>query len=405
METTQAGLLIATLFYFYNVDAFYAIPDPAMFVTYRTSIYIMACHKIESYITEEMTQDIFYARLGMWITKDAHALQRGFFYGFVPLFIVALFVIDFVASGPPYPLLLLLIWSFQCMHEIHHLAKSYNLCAYYPGVVSAGMLVAHAHLCLFPAFLENLRFNPVTIISLRMSYLVVQTGIFWYSYQKHVRFLLSEHKVCRSVAILGGSRGLGRALALRYRLSGSQVTIFSRTCHQDTDMIGFTAVTCDIANATSLKNAVPPGVQYDVVVLCAGTDGSDGSDIVGTNIHGVINTWDFFDAHIPCGGHAVVVASLAACVTLPEPWALYSASKWFGRTYSLSKAMHSPFDVTIVSPGPFTEECISALAGEIYGRLVLRPREILLPRSATVLQYLGMLAPFMYLTGSRKEVK
>lgn len=129
-------------------------PSTELLNVFLVSIVIMAIHKFESYKSKEFDRCPVYLATGSharWMKQPREVL----FVGFVGTFLILMVVINLVMRGAPWPLLLMLIWLAQGLHEIHHSAKTCIERRYYPGVVSSLLFVLHIDLFMVPLWFQH----------------------------------------------------------------------------------------------------------------------------------------------------------------------------------------------------------------------------------------------------------
>ncbi len=115
---------------------------------FLVSVTLMLVHKIESYFFKEYDRCPVY--LGVERSSRAGNVRQTQFVVFVSTFLLMMYVVVLVMSGPPWPLLLITVWLAQGLHEIHHGAKTLVERRYYPGVISSLVFVLHVCLFIFP---------------------------------------------------------------------------------------------------------------------------------------------------------------------------------------------------------------------------------------------------------------
>lgn len=135
-------------------DIFAAEPDQGLLDALMVTVVAMIVHKGESYRLREWDRCPVYQTS----TREPWAADRGqlLFLGFVPTFLGLLLLFALVLRGPPWPLLLLSLWSVQGLHEVHHVAKTAVERSYYPGTASAVLFVASIDALLVPRLVEHL---------------------------------------------------------------------------------------------------------------------------------------------------------------------------------------------------------------------------------------------------------
>jgi len=107
----------------------------------------------------------------------------------------------------------------------------------------------------------------------------------------------------KTALVTGGSRGIGRAIALELARAGARVTLSYRSGKDEADEVaseaGGRAVQADVSNAGDAKRLVDEAGELDILVNNAGVtrDGviarmsdEDWSEVIGTNLGGVFHT-------------------------------------------------------------------------------------------------------------------
>lgn len=129
-------------------------PSPTLLNAFFVSICLLTVHKIESYLTREYDVCPVYLTNGQasWTQNNRQTI----FLAFVPILLGMSFMLFLVMKGPPWPLLLLLIWISQGLHELHHSGKSLAQKKYYSGVISSLIFVLQIDFFLFPEWYAQL---------------------------------------------------------------------------------------------------------------------------------------------------------------------------------------------------------------------------------------------------------
>jgi len=107
----------------------------------------------------------------------------------------------------------------------------------------------------------------------------------------------------KSALVTGGSRGIGRAIALELARAGARVTLSYRAGKDEAEEVaseaGGRAVQADVSNADDAKRLVEEAGELDILVNNAGVtrDGviarmsdEDWNEVIGTNLGGVFHT-------------------------------------------------------------------------------------------------------------------
>lgn len=182
----------------------------------------------------------------------------------------------------------------------------------------------------------------------------------------------------RVAVVIGGTSGIGRAIAHGLAEAGADVVCTSRRAEQ----VETTAaeieekgrrtirVTSDVSSRESLENLLNEAVtafgKVDILVNSAGRtkraptldfDENDWNDIIETNLNGTLRSCQIFGKHFISNGYGRIIniASLSTFVSLFEV-AAYSASK--AAVASLTKSLAIEWakhgvNVNAIAPGVF----------------------------------------------------
>jgi len=182
----------------------------------------------------------------------------------------------------------------------------------------------------------------------------------------------------RIAVVIGGTSGIGHAIALGLAESGADVVPTSRRLEQVQNAAGeiealgrrSLRITSDVADRTSLQRLLDETVQafgkVDILINSAGRtkraptldfDEQDWNDILETNLTGTLRACQIFGRHMLAReyGRIVNIASLSTFVSLFEV-AAYSASK--AAVASLTKSLAVEWAsrgvcVNAIAPGVF----------------------------------------------------
>lgn len=178
--------------------------------------------------------------------------------------------------------------------------------------------------------------------------------------------------------VVGGTSGIGRALALGLAAAGAEVVASSRRAEQVRETAEQIAalgrrtltLTSDVAERASLENLLKQSIaalgRVDILVNCAGTtkrtptldmDDATWQKILDTNLTGTLRACQIFGRHMieRGGGRIINIASLTSFVGLHEV-AAYAASK--GGVAMLTKSLAVEWaahgvTVNAIAPGVF----------------------------------------------------
>ena len=201
----------------------------------------------------------------------------------------------------------------------------------------------------------------------------------------------------RTAVVIGGTSGIGHALALGLAEAGADVIPTSRRgdlvaqTASEIEALGRRALRCtsDVHDRSSLEQVLARAIEafgkVDILVNCAGRTKraptldfpeSDWNDILETNLTGTLRAAQVFGRHMLERGYGRIVniASLTSFVALHEV-AAYSASK--AAVASLTKSLAVEWGargvcVNAIAPGVFpTDLNRSLLEGTARGRELL----------------------------------
>jgi len=145
----------------------------------------------------------------------------------------------------------------------------------------------------------------------------------------------------KSAVIIGGTSGIGLAVAQRFRKAGANVTIGARHQTVDSKAASLRFVRADVSNASSIRKffrVIGRDVgPVDILVHNAGVSTTDVSDLskididayqttIATNTRGVVLSLKFGTQHVRDGGSVIITSSIAARTPFPG-YMLYSSSK------------------------------------------------------------------------------
>lgn len=190
----------------------------------------------------------------------------------------------------------------------------------------------------------------------------------------------------KRVLVTGGSRGIGRAIAVAAQRSGASVIVGSRT--RPDGLSGIEHVTLDVSDPTSVAAAAAAVGPVDVLVNAAGVavDGllvrASDADIrrtFDTNLVGAVTTTRaFLKGMLARRSGAVLLVSSVAGIRGSAGQSVYSASKagLFGFSASLAREVASRgIRVNTIAPGFIETDMTAGLSearrAEIIERIPL----------------------------------
>lgn len=182
----------------------------------------------------------------------------------------------------------------------------------------------------------------------------------------------------RTAVVIGGTSGIGQAIALALAAAGADVVPTSRRAEQVADaareiqQLGrrSLAATSDVADRTSLENLLKACIdtlgKVDILVNCAGktkrtpsleVSENEWNDILNTNVNGTLRACQVFGRHMLDRGYGRIIniASLSSFVALYEV-AAYAASKAAVAMLTKSLAIEwasRGVNVNAIAPGVF----------------------------------------------------
>jgi NAD(P)-dependent dehydrogenase (short-subunit alcohol dehydrogenase family) len=186
----------------------------------------------------------------------------------------------------------------------------------------------------------------------------------------------------KHVVISGASKGLGRALALRFAAEGASVTVCARSVRlleslqadlasRGTDVL---ALPCDISDSQSVRSFAEQTLaarkHVDILINNASLLGQrvpiaeyplkEWDEVIQTNINGTFFlTRAFVPAMMMRGAGAVINVSSSVGRTGRKQWGAYAVSKFAveGLTQVLAEEL-KPFNIRVnsVNPGPMATD-------------------------------------------------
>ena len=142
-----------------------------------------------------------------------------------------------------------------------------------------------------------------------------------------------------NVFIIGGTSGIGLALASYYHLQGNRVGVCGRDLQKLADELRFEKYQADVTNIVQLQNVIQQFVgerALSLLINCAGSYAEDVADEISyeeavtmlqTNIMGAVNCLEVGrKAMCHTGGQIVLLASISGILDYPES-SLYTKTK------------------------------------------------------------------------------
>jgi 3-oxoacyl-[acyl-carrier protein] reductase len=182
--------------------------------------------------------------------------------------------------------------------------------------------------------------------------------------------------------VTGGSRGIGRAIAIELAAAGASVTLTYQSGREEAEEVareaGATAVQADVSEAGEAKRLVDGAGELDILVNNAGLtrDGliarmsdEDWRAVIGTNLDGVFHTCRAAARGMMRrrSGSIVNISSIVGLHGNPGQ-TNYSASKAgiIGFTKSLARELGTRgVRANVVAPGYIDTRLTQAIAGEM----------------------------------------
>jgi 3-oxoacyl-[acyl-carrier protein] reductase len=186
----------------------------------------------------------------------------------------------------------------------------------------------------------------------------------------------------KTALVTGGSRGIGRAIALELARAGAKVTLSYRSGKDEAEAVaqeaGASAIQADVANADDAKQLVDASGELDILVNNAGItrDGllarmpdDDWNDVIVTNLGGVFHTCRAAARGMMKrrGGSIVNISSIVGLHGNPGQ-TNYSASKAgiIGFTKALARELgNRGVRANVVAPGYVDTRLTEVIADEM----------------------------------------
>ena len=148
----------------------------------------------------------------------------------------------------------------------------------------------------------------------------------------------------RRILVVGGSRGIGRAMATACAAAGAQVAVAARTASTAlAEEIGAVAIRCDVVDDDSCRAAVGRAVSalsgLDSVIYATGItvfaqvadyDRTTLQDVFATNVFGAHSILAAAVPHLEAAGGQAIILNSESALFRANPWpgiAVYIASK------------------------------------------------------------------------------
>jgi len=193
----------------------------------------------------------------------------------------------------------------------------------------------------------------------------------------------------KTAVVTGGSRGLGRAMALAFARAGARVAVVSRQRHRGDEVVGdiaaaggsAVAITADVSHWAELDALVEAALgalgRIDVLVNNAGrSPGYDGlgnvdepyfDDVMALNLKGPFRLGVLVGTAMRAAGSGSIINVSSVASRRPEPHALpYAAAKagLDAVTVGLAKAFAPTVRVNGIVPGPFRTDISAGWSSE-----------------------------------------
>ncbi len=186
----------------------------------------------------------------------------------------------------------------------------------------------------------------------------------------------------KAALVTGGSRGIGRAIAIELARAGASVTLSYRSAKEEAEEVareaGGSAVQADVSDPEEAKRLVDEAGELDILVNNAGVtrDGliarmsdQDWSDVIGTNLGGVFHTCRAASRGMMKrrGGSIVNISSIVGLHGNPGQ-TNYSASKAgvIGFTKALARELgNRGVRANVVAPGYVDTRLTQVIADEM----------------------------------------
>lgn len=323
------------------------------------SVVLMLLHKIESFYTNEYHACPVYARLA----REAKTVQEALFKTFCTCLFAALAMILAIWQwGDRAITVLLVIWAFTFVHEIHHPVQTFISGSYYSGTITAWAYVLFgsvyywclasrlgvspalgpiAHACLINAYFHRLR---------RCSPVVMRCPS-----EHHGVYINKSTKRLdgKKILVTGSNRGIGLCLVKHLSDRGARVVAACRS-KQRADELKQRVPCVSTAVVDMLSPSFDVDVSdVDVVVLNAGIDGSNEQLCTDVNYAGTKRLLDYVRARMPSKGKIVILSSIAIHMrNIPfKNLSCYGKSKYDLLKYALSIPCTNGVTINAFHPG------------------------------------------------------
>jgi 3-oxoacyl-[acyl-carrier protein] reductase len=191
----------------------------------------------------------------------------------------------------------------------------------------------------------------------------------------------------KTALVTGGSRGIGRAIALELAAAGARVTLSYRSGREEAEEVardaGAVAVQADVSDADAARRLVEDAGELDILVNNAGLtrDGliarmsdEDWHDVIGTNLGGTFHTCRAAARGMMKrrSGSIVNISSIVGVHGNPGQ-TNYSASKAgiIGFTKALARELGTRgVRANVIAPGYIDTRLTDVISGEMKGLML-----------------------------------
>lgn len=190
----------------------------------------------------------------------------------------------------------------------------------------------------------------------------------------------------RHVVVVGGSQGIGLAVAQAAAAAGAKVTIMARNpdrlAEAQATIPGSATAICDVADEASVEAAFGGVAQLDHLVVTSGTFGSEErwtfvklpraelEHVVQVRIWGVFNVIRAASAKLSERASITLFSGAAAWKPVPslgEAASTMAGIDSFARNLTVEMA---PVRVNVVAPGPVRSPALERHVGQSYDKMI-----------------------------------